>query len=280
MPGKFELAAQFAEVYPQEAARILEELVPAYSSVFIDAVPDGQSLGILSSMLPYHAAKCVALLTTGAAAKYLGNLDPKVAANIFRHIPKESADAILEALPRRSAVRISLILDYSPSMVGAWLEPNVLTLPSDCSVGEAKKRLANEQYADFHRIYVVDDSHNLKGLVRLASLFGADDANSLEKYLQPFPSTLRASTSLDSALSHPAWSNSDYLPVVDRRRRFLGVLRFAVLRTANSKPQTAKPEENVAATILDLAETCYIGLAEAMSASLALDSAPDAARRK
>ena len=78
-------------------------------------------------------------------------------------------------MPRRRSARISMLLIYSPSMVGAWLEPNVLTLPSRCTAGEAKRRLAQDGYLDFHRIYVVDEQSHVQGYVRLAALINASD---------------------------------------------------------------------------------------------------------
>ncbi len=281
MHGKFAIATQFAEAYPQQAARILEELLPTNSSAFIDAVPDGQSVGILAAMLPYHAAKCISLMAASSAAKYLSGLDPKIAANILRHIETEKSEAILGELPRRQSIRIAIILNYSPSMVGAWLEPNVLTLPSECTVREAKQRLINERYMDFHRIYIVDQSGKVTGFVKLVHLFGADEASVVQKHAERFFDVLRASTSLDAALEHPAWSKSDYLPVVDRQRKFLGVLRYAALRSAISRPtSTDEVGHDVSTTILDLAETCYLGLAEVMSASLASENQSGAGKRR
>ena len=270
MAGKFDLAVQFAEAYPQRAARILEELLPQPSSAFIDAVPDAQSIRILSAMLPYHAAKCIAFLSANSAAKYLVSINSRTAANILAHVSAEQADAILNALPRQRAVRISMLLNYEPSMVGAWLEPEVLTLPAECRVLEAKQRLTNERYIDFHRIYVVDAGDQVVGFVRLVNLLNANDHDALISFVEPIANVLRASTTLHAALKHPAWEMSDYVPVIDHRGKFLGVIRFAALRAAGSKPQEESKSANgdTSTTVLMLAETCYLGLAEVMNATL------------
>lgn len=273
MSDKFTLAQQFVEAYPQAAARALEELATAPASTFIDAVPDKESSKILESMLPYYAAKCIAELSADAAARYLGGLEPRSIANILRHTREETRRAILAKLPRRLAPRVTIILNYSLSMIGAWLEPTVLSLPSDCTVGEAKSRLKNETYVDFHRVYVVDEAQSLKGFIRLSTLIKADEETQLTDHLELLTRVLRASTSLDMAIEDTAWMDSDYLPVVDRRERFLGVVRYADLRAALSRPRPVAADQDISGGFMDLAESCYLGLADVMNTSLAVDRA-------
>lgn len=271
MSEKFAIAQHFVESNPQAAARALEELASTAASGFIDAVPDSQSIRLLTSMLPFHAAKCVSLLSTDAAARYLANLQPRNVANILRYTTHETRSRILERLPRRISSPVLIILNYSLSMVGAWLEPAVLALPNDCTVGEAKTRLQNEGYVDFHRVYVVNTLEILLGFVKLTRLLQAADDHPLDGLMEPALHTLRASTSLDAALDDPGWLESDYLPVVDRRERFLGVIRYAGLRAALARPVAANEDQDMSGTFLDLAETCYLGLAELMNTSLAVD---------
>lgn len=271
MSEKFAIAQHFVESNPQAAARALEELASAPASSFIDAVPDNQSVRLLASMLPYHAAKCVSLLSADAAARYLANLQPRNVANILRYTTAETRRRVLERLPRRISSPVLIVLNYSLSMVGAWLEPAVLALPNDCTVGEAKTRLQNEGYADFHRVYVVNAGEMLLGFVKLTKLIQAADSHPLVGLMEPASHALRASTSLEAALDDPGWLESDYLPVVDRRERFLGVIRYAGLRAALARPVAATEDQDMSGSFLDLAETCYLGLAEIMNTSLAID---------
>lgn len=269
MSEKFTIAQHFVETYPHDAARVLEEMSAAPASGFIDAVHDKHSVRILSSMLPYHAAKCISTLSPAAAARYLTGLQPRTVANIMRYMTADGREQVLSLLPRRISSQVSIILTYSLSMAGSWLEPTVLTLPLQCTVSEAKARLRNEDYADFHRVYVVDENETLIGFVRLASLIRGNDDHPLNNYIERSAHYLRASISLDAALEHAAWQTSDYLPVLDRRGRFLGVLRYAALRAALARPAPANEDRGVSGTFLDLAETCYLGLAEIMNTSLA-----------
>jgi len=222
-------------------------------------------------MLPQHAARCVSLLSVDAAATLLTSLEPRTIAEILRRVPKRSAGAISEKLPRRTALRLSILLNYSLSMVGAWVDPAVLVLPDGSGIGEAQDHLRKEANYDFHRIYVVDGGQLLRGHVRLNQLLQADPQGKLSALLQPSQFALNASASLDVAIDNPGWESSDYLPVVDRHGRLLGGLRYATLRKALSNPGTQSSDRDLPGTFMDLAETCYLGLAEVMNSTLAAE---------
>lgn len=272
MPDKLILAQQFVENYPQAAARALEELTTSTAASFIDTVPDKNSARLLASMLPYYAAKCVSYLSADAAGRYLGDLEPRAIANILRHTPEETRLVVLSKLPHHLRTRVAIILNYSQAMVGAWIEPTVLALPLNRTVGEAKSRLGEEAYVDFHRLYVLSEDHRVVGFVRLSDLFRYPDYSSLSDCLEPIAQTLRASTSLDRAIEDNFWTETDYIPVVDRRDRFLGVLRYADLRRAQSRPRSAAAAEgDISSGFMDLAESCYLGMANVMNTSLAIE---------
>lgn len=271
MSSKFALAEYFVENNPKAAARVLEAIAASEASRFIDGVPDTQSSRLLAAMLPHHAARCVSQLSAEAAAKYLAGLEPRAVAIILRHASSADAGAILEKMPRAFSVRVSIVLNYSLSMAGAWAEPNVFILPADCTIGDGQKRLEQESSFDFHQIFVVDSDQKLQGFVRLGQLLSGPKDGLISSVLSPAPFVLKASTSLDSAMDDPGWETSDYLPVVDRRGRFVGVLRYVALRAASLNPRPQSDERDLSGTFMDLAETCYIGLADVMSSTLAAD---------
>lgn len=271
MPNKSTVAEYFVENHPQSAARILEEIAAPDASKFIDVVSDAQSSRLLAAMLPHHAARCVTYLSDSTAAKYLGKMDPRAVATILRHVPSAQANAILDKMPRAVGVRVSIVMNYSLSMVGAWVEPAVFALPENCSAGDGQMRFRQESGFGFHRVFVITSDQRLRGFVRLAALLDAPAESSILSILETEFHVLKASTSLDVAIGDPGWETNDYLPVVDRRNKFLGLLRFAALRAAISKPPTQASDGDIPGTFMDLAETCYFGLADVMSSTLAAD---------
>lgn len=279
MPDDLQFARRFAELDPQGAARVLEELAPTSASAFIDAVPDPQSTRLLGSMLPAHAATCVSYLDAETTARYLAGLDPRTAAQILRCLDEDAATAIVHHLPPGMAARTSLIMNYPRSVVGAWVDPTVLVLPISCTVGDAKARLKNEARLDAARIYVVDEGKALSGFVRIVRLLQADDTSRLSTHMEPPGDTVPAHASLDAVLRSPLWQATDVLAVLDRRGRFLGVVRYAEIRGAEQdRPAEAEAQDGVG-PIMELAEYCYLGLAEVLNSSLAIDAGPGTEKR-
>lgn len=268
MPDKFHLALDISTTHPQAVARYLEEYSPTSASSFIDAIPDLLSKQILESMLPYHAAKCMDNLPVHSAARYVGALEARFAASILRHTNEPTREAVIAAMPRTSAARVSVLLRYRLSVIGAWLNPTILVLPLDCRIADAKERLLADGFADYHRIYVVDANRRLKGFVRMIRLMQGDNARQLSEFLESLPTPLRANATLEMALDDPNWRNHDYLPVLDRQENLIGILRYADLRAAVSKPKLQALNGDLPGTFLDLAETCYLGLADVMNSSL------------
>lgn len=272
MPDKFSLALEIAETHPETVARYLEDQSPTSASSFIDAVPDTLSTRILESMLPYHAAKCIDNLSVGDAAKYIAALESRFAASILRHVGEESREAIIAAMPRRHAARVKILLSYSLTVVGAWVNPTIMSLPLNCRIGEAKARILREGYPDYHRVYVINADQSLAGFVRLVHFLGDNDSRLLTEVMEPAAASLSANMSIEAALDDTSWLSGDYLPVMDRKERLLGILRYADIRAATLKPVTrTSDDDNLSGTFMNLAENCYLGLADVLNTSLAVE---------
>jgi len=183
-------------------------------------------------MLPYHAAKCIDSLSVAAAAKYISALESRFAASIFRHTGEDTRDAIISEMPSRHAARVRIVLCYSLAVVGAWVHPPIMALPLNCRIGEAKARLVREGYPDYSRVYVVNTDQSLAGFVRFVHFLGANDDRLLADVLEPAPPALSANMSIEAALDDKSWLAGDYLPVIDRKERLLGILRYADIRAA------------------------------------------------
>jgi len=280
MADRFTLAQKFVETDPLAAARALEEMAPKSASKFIDAVADPQSASLLASMMPYHAAKCVANLSAPAAARYLAGVEAREMAKILRFLGPDERAGVVKALPPHLAARVSLLLHYSPSVVGAWLNPGVLTLPPDCTVADAKARIANADVPDCDRIYAVDAKQSLAGAVKLAALIRAADDTPLTKLLKPVAGSLSAQESLLTALDSPLWLETDFLAVLDRLGRFIGIVRFAELRKAAQGQRSQTEVKDISGSLMDLAEYCYLGLADVVGSSLAAAPRNERARRR
>ena len=124
-----------------------------------------------------------------------------------------------------------LLLSYPTNTVGAWVEPRVLTLPDDCTVGEARDRIARSEHATQARIYVLDRARRLRGAVRGLALLQVSSRKKLASILDP-ADALWARDALATAQEHSVWERHTEAPVVNRDEEFIGVISYVDLRRA------------------------------------------------
>ena len=88
-----------------------------------------------------------------------------------------------------------LLLSYPTNTVGAWVEPRVLTLADDCTVGEARDRIARSEQVTQARIYVLDRARRLRGAVRGLTLLQVSSRKKLASISSPRTRSGRATRS-------------------------------------------------------------------------------------
>lgn len=273
-------AAEFVNAQPDEAARLLEIHAPQGVSAFVDRIPDPLSSKVLASMLPRPAAKCLEELPDQTVARYLAGLPAETVAAILRHMTRARVEAITPALPRILGFHVGLLLRYPRNTVGAWMTPAAPTLPEDCTVGEALRRLRDDDQHDQPEIYLLDDEKRLRSLVPLGTLIWSEPETPVSRLAVPVSYRLAASSALAAAADNAGWDVADRLPVVDGANQLVGMLRHLGLRAALSSEETPSPHSEQAASLgeLELATLWYQGMAAALNAALARkDSSPQSA---
>ena len=254
------------------AARALEELAPDVAGALIDTVADPVSVTVLAAMLPHHAARCIATLPPEGAVRYLSKLTSRQASLILRNLPSPTRTALLAGMPTAQAMRIRLTLNHAATAVGAWMYPVTLSLPIDCDLAEAKRRLKAEENYPFNQIYVVDKSGKLLGMVMVAQLFSqADDSVSIRDILRSNERPVHSGLSLAQAMSGTDWNRADFLPVTDREGTFIGILRYADLRAAMARVSSSGEVDGPDRKVLGITENIYLSLADLLSVCLSAE---------
>jgi Mg/Co/Ni transporter MgtE len=161
---------------------------------------------------------------------------------VLRHLPAEIREATLSSLGPQWLMAFKLLLSYPTNTVGAWIEPRVLTLPDECTAGEARERIARSDQVAQARIYVLDRSRRLRGAVRGLALLQVSNRKKVASILEPADS-LWARDLLATAQESPVWERHTEAPVVNRDEEFIGVISYADLRKASRQvSQVAEPK--------------------------------------
>ena len=231
MSGREQLAAAYLRLHPENAARLLESMLPEQANGVLNAVDLATAATVVGRMLPTYAARCIERQPPADSGLLLERLGSQEAVAVLRHLPNEHRDAVLNALGPQWLMAFKLLLSYPTNAVGAWVEPRVLTLPDDCTVAEARDRIARGDHVTQARIYVLDRSRRLRGAVLGVTLLQTSSRKKLASILEP-ADALWAREPLATAQEHGVWERHTEAPVLNRDEEFIGVITYADLRKA------------------------------------------------
>jgi magnesium transporter len=231
MNGHERLVDAYFTLHAESAARLLESMPVAQANASLAAVEVSVAAPVLGRMLPTYAARCVEQQPPADAALLLQRLGSQESSAVLRHLPTELRDQVLSSMGAQWVVAFKLLLSYPANTVGAWVEPRVLTLPDDCTAGEARERVARSEHTAQARIYVLDRSRRIRGAVRGITLLQTPNRKKVSALIEP-ADALWAREPLGTAQEHSVWERNTEAPVVNREEEFIGAISYVDLRKA------------------------------------------------
>ncbi len=266
-PNNLHLVESFIQSHSIEAAREIESQEVSVAVDLFSLLPLNHGRKLFYHMLPTCAARMCEALATDKAIMLIGENDADHIASILRSVSKAKRTSILKGLSEKKSALCRLRLSYSEDIVGGWMAVDILVLPENISVGDALKRFSLVNYeVDWNTIPVVDNSNSILGTVNFQDLIRAKKAAKINDFINDAPACLSSRASLTSCLRHPGWDHHDTLPVLNRNRHLIGLLKHVDLRRgikSYSDENTAKDETNIVFEV----GSAYIGsVAELMNA--------------
>ncbi|RPI43873.1 MAG: magnesium transporter [Betaproteobacteria bacterium] len=232
MAESWHLSVAFLENHTAEAARVLEALPTAEASALLETVPERLGARVLGAMLPTAAARLLNAADEESARALLHDANTQTAVAILRHLPESARVRLISGLSPASALASQMLLGFPDDTVGAWTDPEVVTVSPNETVDAAITRVRAAPSSDPVQLYVVDAERRLLGSVTIHALLRAPTAGSLVQLMQPVAATLSVMMPLASARDLTMWERSLVLPVVDHDKRLLGVLRRSAVTQA------------------------------------------------
>lgn len=255
MPTPLQTMAQLhMNRHPEEAARVLERLSPDAIAAVLREASAESAAGVLACLAPSLASACLADWPEGERSAVVALLPGPIAATLLRQLDPRVREAALDALPATVRARLSRTLSYPDRSAGALADPAVLILHADLTVEEALTRLSHSRGPVAGRLFVLNRSQRLVGVVTPGQLLTSRrDAplGSLELGpAQAVPDRVSAATLRASA--------AEPLAVVDPQGTFVGVIGSDAL--ARLDPQQQRPP--AAHLVVAVGELYWLGLRE------------------
>lgn len=253
---QLQYTSEFIRLHPEAAADILELLPSSSVADLLSRLPQPQAGTLLANMLPLHAARALLQMESKPVIRMIAGLQSSQIAGILRYVDTQTAHVWLKEMPLDVSTACRLLLNYSATTVGAWMIPRVMMLSTGCTAGEALTRISQEDTkVDTDAIYVIDREKVPKGVVSVFNLLKAKKDLPLHSLMDRQTYAISGRASLASVRRHDGWNYFDTLPVLNRHRQLIGMLRHTDLRKGLEKDISSSNKIKGQLPIADLYNT-------------------------
>ncbi|MCW9048151.1 MAG: hypothetical protein OQK46_08750 [Gammaproteobacteria bacterium] len=263
------LSREFLISYPNEAARVLEQVPVEHVVALFNALPLQICSPVLASMVPEKAVACFSIFSDALMAKLVSVLPTISLARIYRLLSSTKQAELLALLSDKSRSKLRRYMAYSPTSAGALLNPVVDLLPENITVADAIRRFENVEHTLACDIYIVNDAHKLSGVVELGKLFITSHHILLRDIMKRKTLSIPAHVNASSLLLHPGWKTHRRLPMVERDGTLIGALDYSYLQETLGESDGMlmnDPLENM----LSLAGLYWLSLAQLLDSVLGI----------
>ncbi|MBF0288556.1 MAG: magnesium transporter [SAR324 cluster bacterium] len=252
---KVDLVLTFLQSHPDFAAGLIEEWSIEDAAAFIKSIPLPEASLVLGHMLPHYTARICMALEPGTAAGFLSHMDNRVIAAVLRYTNKTSLRNLLKELPVKTRTTCKLLLNYAEDTAGAWMLPQTAAVPIGCTVEEALKRLAEEQDTVVTDVVcVVDRENQMRGVTGISTLLRTKPEIPIELMMRKNPDTISGHSALSSVQQHDGWICHDTLPVVNRSKQMIGMLRHMDMRNGMRQTSSTIPQSKTNTPLTEIFE--------------------------
>lgn len=248
MKPSAQMVERYFSRYPGEGARILETLGEAEIVRILTASHPGNSANVLTAMTPSIAARVVLALPEPVVQAVFEQMAPSIAAHLLDHLKSDDRAAILSRLPRHLVTELQTYLEYPSDSVGRVMDPRVIALPQDVTVGEAVERVRQSATRQDHDVYIIDRSQHLVGSLSLRDLLLLPVHVRLEEVANRTLPSIHPLESRESLLDLFSTSQRLTIPVTDLDHQLLGVVRNQEIFRAGQEELTADMQTMVGAS--------------------------------
>lgn len=267
MVAALRLLTRFLKEHPTDAARELESIDPAEAAAILADQEPGIATGVWQALAPFAASGALAQMDLPAAAAILCRASTGKAAVALRQLTLPVRRSLIEHCPDPWRSSLEKACSTGASSAGRVMTANLMALPADWTVLQARQLLAANPERISPDLFVVDRDWRLAGRTDLRRLGTHAAARSLAGLMQPNPPHLKLQTPVAAIREDPLWRKFDVLPVVDAGGLLAGAISHLGLRSLEEE-YSAEPLE-LGSAVAQVAELTWSGYVAAMDVAFA-----------
>ena len=224
-----------------DIAEALRELPPGGAAKVLAALPFDVAVQVFDEPELDHRYELIQRMETDPAVALIEAMSADQQADVFRELHGEDRERLLERLDAETRRSLKLLLKYPADSAGGIMTTEVLTVPSDWSVGQTLEYIRGVARVKetVYVVYLIDAEEHLSGVVSLRQLILADPAlNIHEAGDRRSPVVVSPGTDREEVARVIAKYNLLAVPVVDDERHVLGIVTVDDVIDAIVREQT------------------------------------------
>ena len=218
-----DLRELLADQRSSDIAEVVELVDNDQRRDIFDAMDTPTSAEVLEKVDEATRAELFELLKDEELSRLVGELDPDDAADILSELPEPERAGVLERIPAAESAEIRELMSYSEDSAGGIMDPLVISVREDATVGEAVDKIrASEIDEDFFSVYVVNKVGRFLGDVRVRFLLTRPEGTRIADLVDS--DTIYVNANTDQEEVRNIFSKNDLIvvPVLDRGHKLVG----------------------------------------------------------
>jgi CBS domain-containing protein len=230
--GSLTLRGPFARIRrlkPAQIADLLEEASKAEETEILGQVHADLELeaDVFEELDEDLAVRLLGARTDAEIAGVLSRMRADDAADAVAELPQARRQPVLDLLPHGQRTKVLTLMGFNPTSAGGLMGVDFLALPPATPVREALAAVGQArpvQPEALTSVHAVDANRRLVGVASLVTLLQSDLDTSLEQVCDADPVRVGAATDVVDVAVLMSDYNLITIPVVDERRRMIGII--------------------------------------------------------
>ena len=109
------IVERFADLYPDEVARIMESFSPEENAKVMDETSPARAVEVIRRLTLHAGAEVLQRLDSGQASRIVELLEPHRAAALLLRIPQEAVSRILDGASSGCQRELRMSMEYPPT---------------------------------------------------------------------------------------------------------------------------------------------------------------------
>ena len=218
-----DLRELLADQRSSDIAEVIELVDNDQRRDVFDAMDKAMSAEVLEKVDEATRAELFDLFEDEELSRLISELDPDDAADVLSELAEGGRAEVLERIPAAELAEIKKLMSYSEDSAGGIMDPLVISVREDATVGQAVNKIRAAQIdEDFFSVYVVNKVGRFLGDVRVRFLLTRPEGTRIAELVDS--DTIYVNVGTDQEEVRNIFSKNDLIvvPVLDRGHRLVG----------------------------------------------------------